>query len=63
MRLGLHGTVTPEINLPQCVSYNLAELSANGRRRYIPGQNPKIAMKITRLSTDVNAEHRDAMTT
>lgn len=47
MRLGLHATVTPEINLPQCVSLTvLAELFANDRRRYIPGQNPKIAMKI-----------------
>lgn len=48
MRLGLHATVTPEINLPQCVSLLtvLAELFANDRRRYIPGQNSKVAMKI-----------------
>lgn len=50
MRLGLHGTVTPEINLPQCLFLTVpAELSAKGRRRYIPGQNTKIAMKILTL--------------
>ena len=46
MRLGLHGTVTPEINLPQCASLmGPAELSAKGQRRYIPSENTKIAMK------------------